>query len=237
MDFKLNIAIIGASGAIGHALAEYYAQQSVNNFITAFSRQPLSFSRDQIQNSIIDFDSEKSVEQCSQLMTWDLVIIAMGILQDNIVKSPEKSFKHITEENFLHVLKVNTFYPALVAKYFLPQLSKQKSVFAILSARVGSIGDNRKGGWYSYRASKAALNMLIKNFSIEMQWFNKQAIIIGLHPGTVDSRLSQPFQSNVPSEQLFPPAQAAGYLATVLSNVTTEQSGQCLDWQGTVVMP
>ncbi|HCH93311.1 MAG TPA: C-factor, partial [Erythrobacter sp.] len=98
------------------------------------------------------------------------------------------------------VFRLNTIGPALVAKHVLPLLPRdRRSVFAALSARVGSIGDNRIGGWHSYRASKAALNMLLKNFAIELGRTHKQAIVAGLHPGTVDSALSEPFQANLPA--------------------------------------
>ena len=105
-----------------------------------------------------------------------------------------------------HLYQINAIGPAMVAKHFLPLLSKRrKAVFAALSARVGSIGDNRLGGWHSYRASKAALNMLIKTMSIELARRNPDALIVGLHPGTVDTPLSEPFQRNVADGKLFTP--------------------------------
>jgi NAD(P)-dependent dehydrogenase (short-subunit alcohol dehydrogenase family) len=135
-------------------------------------------------------------------------------------------------------LHANTVVPALVAKYFLPKLSKtNRSVFAALSARVGSISDNRLGGWYAYRASKAALNMIIKTAAIEMQRVNKHAIVVGLHPGTVDSALSKPFQARVPEDRLFTPAYAADRLITVLGQLQPADTGQCWDWQGLPIQP
>ena len=110
-----------------------------------------------------------------------------------------------------------------------------KAVFAALSARVGSISDNRLGGWYSYRASKAALNMLIKTAAIEQARKYKNKIVIGLHPGTVDTALSKPFQGNVPGGKLFSPQQSATYLLNVVNDVTVDNTGQLLDWNGKVV--
>ena len=131
------------------------------------------------------------------------------------------------------VLAVNTIGPALIAKYFLPLMARDdKAVMAHLSARVGSISDNRMGGWTSYRAAKAAQNMVVKNAAIETARRDKQKIIIGLHPGTVDSRLSAPFQGNVAQDKLFSPAQSAGYLLNVIDAVTPAQSGKVLAWDG-----
>lgn len=237
LGVKLKIAIIGASGAIGKALVELYAQQSTDNQVTAFTRNPTDFSLPQVNNSIVDYSSEQSLQQCAKQAVWDIVIVAIGILHDDVVPGPEKVYKQLTEKNLQHILTVNTIYPAMVAKHFLPQLNKYQSVLAMLSARVGSISDNRKGGWYAYRASKAALNMLIKNFAIETHWQNKNAIVIGLHPGTVDSQLSKPFQMNISAEKLFSPQKSAKYLAKVISSANREHSGQCVDWQGKLIEP
>jgi len=108
----------------------------------------------------------------------------------------------------------------------------QKTVFATLSARVGSISDNRLGGWYAYRASKAALNMITKSLAIENGRRNKDCIIIGLHPGTVDTDLSKPFQNNVPKEKLFSAKDSAQKLISVINQVTSDDSGYLLDWAG-----
>ena len=123
-----------------------------------------------------------------------MVLVATGILHDEVFM-PEKSLKDLSAEKFIHLFLVNSVLPAIIAKHFIPRLNqKKRSVFAALSARVGSISDNKMGGWYSYRASKSALNMIIKNVAIETARKNEQAIIVGLHPGTVDSNLSRPFQ-------------------------------------------
>jgi NAD(P)-dependent dehydrogenase (short-subunit alcohol dehydrogenase family) len=131
------------------------------------------------------------------------------------------------------VLAVNTIGPALIAKYFLPLMARdEKAVMAHLSARVGSISDNRMGGWTSYRAAKAAQNMIVKNAAIETARRDPQKIIIGLHPGTVDTQLSAPFQGNVAAEKLFSPAQSADYLLRVIDGVTAQDSGKLLAWDG-----
>jgi NAD(P)-dependent dehydrogenase (short-subunit alcohol dehydrogenase family) len=107
-----------------------------------------------------------------------------------------------------------------------------RAVFTALSARVGSIGDNRLGGWHAYRASKAALNMLLRNYAIEQARLNSDFIVAGLHPGTVDTRLSKPFQGNVPDGQLFTPQNAAAHLLRVIEGLTPADTGKCFDWAG-----
>jgi NAD(P)-dependent dehydrogenase (short-subunit alcohol dehydrogenase family) len=166
-----------------------------------------------------------------------MVIVATGILYENKIM-PEKSLRDLSAEKFLRLFEVNTILPALVLKHFIPRLNREnRSVFAALSARVGSISDNKLGGWYAYRASKVALNMIIKNAAIEIHRKNKQAIIVGLHPGTVDSNLSKPFQSNVPDGKLFTPDYSVKMLLEVLSNLTSESSGRCFSWEGKEVEP
>jgi len=230
-----NIAIIGASGAIGSAFVTLVSKKYPNASLYAFSRKA--------QQGIhpIDYSSEESIaaaaELASKYLPLDLVIIANGILHDGNMM-PEKSLKELSAENFHHVFEVNTITPALIAKYFLPKLNKEKSsIFAALSARVGSISDNKLGGWYAYRASKSALNMIIKNAAIEIGRQNKQAIIVGLHPGTVDSSLSKPFQNRVPDKKLFTSEYSTRKLLDVLEHLTPEQTGQCFAWDGGSILP
>jgi NAD(P)-dependent dehydrogenase (short-subunit alcohol dehydrogenase family) len=160
------------------------------------------------------------------------VINATGFLHNESIM-PERSLRDLSLEKFQQNFLINTIGPALVAKYFTPKLRQDKpSVFASLSARVGSIGDNKLGGWYSYRSSKAAHNMMIKNVSIEVSRRNKQAAIIGLHPGTVDSNLSKLFQKRVAKENLFSPDYSAKKLIQVIESVSSQDSGKILAWDG-----
>ena len=227
-----NIVVIGSSGSIGRALADQLALQ----FPTAHLHR---VSRD--GDVKIDYDDEQSIEgaakACAELGPLDFVIVANGILHTDDFM-PERSLRELSAEKFHAVFQANTITPALIAKHFLPKLSREKrSVFAALSARVGSISDNRLGGWYAYRASKAALNMIIKNAAIEHSRRCKRSIIIGLHPGTVDSTLSKPFQKNVAESQLFTPQYSAQKLINVLEELTPEQTGKCFAWDGQEVLP
>ena len=166
------------------------------------------------------------------------MIVTSGILHDGAALGPEKTWRHLDAEALGQVYRINTVGPALIGKHFLPLLAKdRKSLFAALSARVGSIGDNQLGGWHAYRASKAALNMILKNFAIELARKNPDAICIGLHPGTTDTNLSKPFQGHVPSDKLFTPDYAAGRLLTVIDTATTEDSGDVLAWDGETIPP
>ncbi len=173
-----NIAVLGSSGAIGGAFVRILSDKYQNANIYAFSRTV---------GYHIDYTDEDSLSEAANLASshgpLDLVIVATGVLHNNEIM-PEKSIKELSAEKFNYIFQANTIVPALIAKHFLPKLNKDNvSIFAALSARVGSISDNQLGGWYAYRASKAALNMIIKNAAIEMSRMNKKAIILGLHPG------------------------------------------------------
>ncbi len=166
----------------------------------------------------------------------ELVLVATGLLH-SANNGPEKSMRELDPEWMLENYRVNAIGPALVAKHFLPLMPRDgRAVFAVLSARVGSISDNRLGGWHSYRASKAALNMLVRNLSIEWQRKNPEAIIVALHPGTVDTALSAAFRGN-PATERFAPAMAAGQLLAVLDGLNPEHSGQLVSYDGSVIAP
>ena len=149
-----------------------------------------------------------------------------------------ETIKALDAQTMLDIYEANAVIPSLIAKHFIPKLPHQTyNTFAALSARVGSITDNQLGGWYSYRAAKAALNMLIKTASIEAKLFHKNSIVVGLHPGTVDSFLSKPFQKNVKADKLFTPQFAANALIDVIAGLNIADSGQCLAWDGEHIEP
>ena len=227
----LQVAVIGATGGIGGALARLCDQSDHVAQVHRLSRKTAE------GNLPLDITDEASVVQAAESVAshgpLHAVIVATGLLHDGAAFQPEKTWKALDKEALLRSFEVNTVGPALVAKHFLPLLARdRKTVFAALSARVGSISDNRIGGWYGYRASKAALNMIIKNLAIEYGRTRKQAIIAGLHPGTVDTALSEPFQGAVPSTQVVTPEASAYNLLSVLNNLTPDQSGKCFAWDG-----
>lgn len=231
----MNAVIFGSSGGIGRALTENLVQSSAWSRVFAVSRSgggpegatPLK----------ADFLDETALEAAAQAIGAEgpvtLCIVASGLLSDGGSLQPEKSYRQQSAAAFERVFAANTVAPALIAKRMLPLMPKtERSVFAALSARVGSISDNRLGGWHAYRASKAALNMLIRNYAIEQARRAPGNICVGLHPGTVDTGLSRPFQSGVAEGRLFAPGEAAGHLLDVIDALEPEDSGRCFDWAG-----
>lgn len=230
----MRSVIVGASGGIGGALTRQLVQ--AGHEVHALSRTGRTTIEGAI-GGIIDTDDEASIEAAAAVVKAhgapDWVIVASGLLSDETGLTPEKTYRNQSADAFAKVFAVNTVGPALVAKHFLPVMPRNgEAIFAALSARIGSISDNRLGGWHAYRASKAALNMLIRNFAIEQGRRNPDFIALGLHPGTVDTALSKPFQSNVSAEQLFTAEQSAAHLIRVLGERTPADSGKVFDWAG-----
>ena len=239
---KKTVAIIGSSGAIGNAVAEILLDDDGVEAIYRFSRNDSNENSDRVKNLFLDIEDEESIKDCiknlSKDIKFDLVFVATGILHNDNDIFPEKSIRDISQSKLEKVLLVNTIGPALVGKYLIPYLRKDsKSIFAFLSARVGSISDNKLGGWYSYRASKTALNQIIKNFSIEVRRSNPNAIFIGLQPGTVKSFLSKPFEKNVRPENLFTPEYSATKMLEVIDNLSIEDTGKVYAWDGEEIQP
>ncbi|MGP9802311.1 SDR family NAD(P)-dependent oxidoreductase [Rheinheimera sp. NSM] len=236
------IVVIGAGGGIGLALVQHYLQQG--NTVYAFSRKaaPLALSvdklhwyRDNAGDSAADTERRAALlaQIFSQVVSY--VFVCNGVLHDDGTM-PEKTIRQLDTQVLLTRLHSNVAVPAMYLQQLFPYLCKSPAVrVLVLSAKVGSISDNRLGGWYCYRISKAALNMLVKNVSIEVGRLNKTAAVVSVHPGTTDTALSQPFQTNLPVGQLQSPAATAQRLAQVAANVQLEQSGALLNWDGTVL--
>jgi NAD(P)-dependent dehydrogenase (short-subunit alcohol dehydrogenase family) len=183
-----------------------------------------------------DLRDEAGIAAAAENMREDppqWVIVATGVLTLADGTGPERSFKRLDPAAMAEVFALNTIGPALVAKHMLAIMPRARPfIFAALSARVGSISDNRLGGWHSYRASKAALNMLIRNFAIEVARTHPASVVVGLHPGTVATELSAPFQSGLAEGQLTAPAAAAANLLGVLAGLTPAHSGRVFDFRG-----
>ena len=228
---NLNVAIFGCSGAIGKALCiEYINKPNIDNII-AYSRSGEEFENNLIKSIKVDYCNEQSLAEAASSLQikLDIIIVAIGAL-DN----PEKSIRDLSAEKFLDMFNANTIPTALIAKYYLPCLYRDRiTKFASISARVGSIQDNELGGWYSYRASKSALNMILKGLSIEQQRLNHDSIIFGLHPGTVDSKLSRPFQKK--NKEYFSPEFSAKKLVNVIDTKTVDDNGKIFAWDNTII--
>ncbi len=226
--------IIGASGGIGGAIADALAEEGAFTQIHRFGR-----SLDGAAH--IDITDEASITAAAAIVAHGpaptLVFVATGILHD-VSAGPEKALKELDPAWLAHVYAVNAIGPAMIAKYFLPLMPKTgRTIFAALSARVGSISDNRLGGWHGYRASKAALNQLIRTIAIEERRRNSSSIVVALHPGTVDTALSKPFQGNVAPGHLFDAGRAAVQLLDVLDGLRPPDSGKLFAWDGAEVAP
>ena len=230
--------VVGASGGIGAAITARLAAMPACAEVIALARDPARVAAgDRVTPGVVDLEDEASIRAAfAGLSDIDLVIVASGVLHGPDGLSPEKTFRRIDPQAMAKVFAVNTIGPAVVAREALPKLARgRRAVFAAISARVGSISDNRLGGWHSYRASKSALNMLIRNFAIELGRTNPSAFAVGLHPGTVDTALSAPFQGNVADGKLFTADYSAERLLSVLDTLPADGSGRVFAWDGKVV--
>jgi NAD(P)-dependent dehydrogenase (short-subunit alcohol dehydrogenase family) len=231
----LRAAVIGASGGIGRAVTQLLANGDLEA-VHALSRRGLGSEDQGVRADSIDIEHEPSIAAAAEGLRDGapvrLVLVATGLLHAADFQ-PEKTYRSLDPEFLARSFRVNAIGPALVAKHMLPILPKRgKSIFAVISARVGSIEDNRLGGWYGYRASKAALNQLMRTLAVELRRQKPDAICIALHPGTVDTALSQPFQGGVEGGKLFTPAYAAERLLSVLNDLSAADSGSFFAWDG-----
>lgn len=218
----MSAVVIGASGGIGAALADALEEEGAP--VLRLARPELDVT-----------DEASIAAAATRAGSPALVIVASGVLHEG-ANGPEKSIRELDAAWLARQYAVNAIGPALVAKHFLPIMPRTgRSVLAVLSARVGSISDNRLGGWYGYRASKAALNQLVRTLAIEDKRRNDRGIVVALHPGTVDTRLSKPFQSA--GRDLFKPDRAAVQLLDVLDGLKPQDSGKLFAWDGAEIAP
>lgn len=239
--------VVGASQGIGLGFVHALIQQANVTQVFATYRHPDTAGQlftlaqqygDRLTCLQVDITEEAQIAAAMQQIkesvgTLHLAIYCVGVLHgDNF--APEKSLRQINPEQLLYSFQVNSIGAVLLAKHLMPLFNKtERSIFASISAKVGSIGDNRLGGWYGYRASKAALNMFLKTTAIEYSRRCPQTIVVALHPGTTNTRLSQPFQKNVPPGKLFPVEHTVKLLSKVISGLELKDSGQFFSWDGT----
>lgn len=242
MSDLTRIAVFGANGSIGSAFIQSIHAKFPNAQIHAFARSTTSLKHLPCTKPYrFDIADEEALKSTAQAIkkdgSLDLVFVASGILHSASFQ-PEKTYKSLDHDAMHAVYEANTVVPAIILKHFLPALAKDRAAwFGAISARVGSISDNRLGGWYTYRASKAALNMLIKCASIELARTHPQACIAALHPGTVASALSEPFQRSVPEGKLFTPEYSADCMLETLLSLRPAQSGRCFAYDGNEIAP
>ncbi len=241
-----NVLILGASQGIGlgfvkrllelDRIAQIYAtyrrQESASELAALEGEHP-----SKIRCLKMDLADELQISEGvariqAEIDKLHLVVNCVGILHQGPLQ-PEKSLKHVNQGHLLRYFQVNSIGAVLLAKYLLPLFRhSQRSILATISAKVGSIGDNRLGGWYGYRASKAALNMFMRTVAIEYRRTSPKTIIVNLHPGTTNTRLSQPFQKNVPTEKLFSVERTVAQLLAVMEKLDQDDSGEFFSWDG-----
>jgi len=235
--------VVGASRGLGLALTQQLLNEPGNQRVYATYRQSdtaeglLSIDDNRLQTLRVDVTSADDLQGLAAAIRAnqdhpDFVINAAGILHEDTLQ-PEKSLNQCNQDALTRLFQVNSIGPLMLARAVLPLVPKNRpGHFAVLSAMVGSIGDNRLGGWYGYRASKAALNQFMKTLAVECRRSHPQLCITSIHPGTTDSGLSRPFQGSVKPGKLYTPSQSARRILRVVSAGSAEDSGRFVNWDG-----
>ena len=223
-EYSGRALVFGASGGIGQAFSRFLESKLGSENVVKISR---SFDGFEISDEEKIFKFSESIEG-----SFNLIINATGVLQTT-EEGPEKTINVVKQKSMIDMMTINAIGPALLLKNFSKKLDKTKfSVFVNLSARVGSITDNRLGGWISYRSSKAALNQIIKTSSIEINRRNKNAICVGLHPGTVKTRFTEKFQNTT---ETISPEESVEMMMKVVENLSVDDNGYCFAYDGKVI--
>jgi NAD(P)-dependent dehydrogenase (short-subunit alcohol dehydrogenase family) len=233
--------IVGASQGIGLEFVRQLLDRQEVDRVYATYRSPdcdlFQLDSPRLERLPLDLTDETQIEQAiakikSETPALHYVINCVGVLHDEAMQ-PEKSLRHLNAEQLLKYFQINSIGAALLAKHVQPLLKhSDRSVLATISAKVGSIGDNQIGGWYGYRASKAALNMFMRTTAIEYKRTCPNVIVVTLHPGTTDTRLSKPFQRSVPPEKLFSVDRTVRQLLAVIDQLEPSNSGEFFSWDG-----
>ena len=235
-DTTNHALILGASGAMGQALLHQFLQDSKIDMVFAVSRSPAQVSDPRVKWLQTEYNEREMAEIVDNLVnyrgTFSRVCICHGVLHGEQF-FPERRMEELSANSLHELFQANTVVPAMWLK-LLPKLliGSLPCKLACFSARVGSTSDNRLGGWYSYRASKAALNSLLKTFAIEYARRAKNIKLLAFHPGTVDSAMSKPFQSSVPEGKLFKPSYVANQLAEIMQQLPCDGQISYLDYAG-----
>jgi NAD(P)-dependent dehydrogenase (short-subunit alcohol dehydrogenase family) len=237
-----HVIILGASGAIGSALVEALLAAPHTQTIRSISRSACHALDPRVSWLSCDVTDEDSIAAaaaaCQTSGPADLIINTIGVLHEEGSIRPEKGLRDLDGAMLTRLFQINAIGPALVLKHFSPLLARdRRAIFASLSARVGSISDNKAGGWYGYRASKAALNQFIKTAAVELAIKRPSAICVGLHPGTVRSQMSEPFLQRYTRNEIFEPATAAAHLLSVIGTLVPSDSGKVFGWDGQEILP
>ena len=247
-----NALIIGASGDIGIRMTQLLLEKGIHVIASVRDHnlnksEYLNTLKSDYKSQLIlvsmDISAQESVEKAFSFISGhtnklNLIINCTGLLHNNKGLQPEKRLEDINTDNLVQSFTVNSIGPLLIARYALPLLRHDdRSVLSNISARIGSISDNRAGGWYAYRAAKAAQNMITKTLAIELNRRSPNTICVGLHPGTVNTKLSKPFQRNLKLGQLTTAKQSVNYLYKVITKLEKKDSGKIFAWDGSEISP
>jgi len=234
LDAVKNVLILGATGGIGAALVDHLLAANPELTVYTLARSPITNPR--VYCTVCEHINEASLTDFFAAIPgvkFDLVINTIGYLV-NELGGPEKGLRDIDEKRLLEYFRVNAVITPLLAKALRSHLSSTAFAFVVLSAMVGSIGENELGGWYGYRASKAALNAFLKNIAIEWKRTHKHSLVLAVHPGTTQTRLSEKFTAGI-THKIHTPSEAAQNICRVVFETPFERSGSFLNWDGRVI--
>jgi NAD(P)-dependent dehydrogenase (short-subunit alcohol dehydrogenase family) len=229
-----HVLLLGATGGIGQAMMDHLLAENSTLIIHALTRSPIDHPR--VHNKIVTSLNEAGLSEflgTIPAVKFELILNTVGYLENNL-GGPEKSLREINEEKLLESFRTNAILTPVLAKVVRNHLSEEGFAFVALSAMVGSISENELGGWYGYRASKAALNAFIKNIAIEWRRSHKKSLVLAIHPGTTQTKLSEKFSTHV-THKIHSPEEAAVNIFKVIFDATFAQTGSFLNWDGRVI--
>ena len=237
-----NALVIGANGGIGKEVVKQLCTMPDIAKVYTVARQPIEYSHEKQCHQAFDTANDEEIRDYTRQLwkdkiTMSIVICCSGVLHQisPVTLKPEKRLEDIHTDQLVEYFKVNGITPTLWLKHLPHVMTHNASKIVVLSARVGSISDNNLGGWYGYRASKAALNMMIKTAAVEYKRRRPNASLICYHPGTVDTALSKPYQANVTPEKLFSAEFSVSQLLQLMFSLDSESSPHYIDWEGKAI--